>query len=64
MLIFVSKLVILRTESSVNQKYKLHLSLICNFYCCFVKEGLALKNTEQLDIRGLVAYKPVTYNTK
>ena len=27
---------------------KLHFSLICSFYCCLVKEGLALKVSKQI----------------
>ena len=27
---------------------KLHFSLICSFYCCLVKEGLALNVSKQI----------------
>ena len=43
------------------KKEELHFSLIFRFYCCLVKEGLALKVALQIAIRGLVAYKPVAY---
>ena len=43
------------------KKEELHFSLIFRFYCCLVKESLALKVALQSAIRGLVAYKPVAY---
>ena len=42
-------------------KEKLHLSLICIFYCCLVKKGWAMKVAVQFTVRGLVAYNPVAY---
>ena len=45
-------------------KEKLHFSVTCSFYCCLEKELSALKVAFQFAIRGLVVYKPVTYNKK
>ena len=34
---------------------------MCNFYCCLLIKGWALKFVKEFTIRGLVAYKPVAY---